>query len=153
MDTLARRFTELDGATDAALYRLSQDGPRLLPGFGSRGFKSRFYDPDPVSGNQARHTIFGLIVGFTGAGALARNLTGDFRNPLQVANEREDPNTVSGRADIALNNITVPRGESSTVRDRNCVPEVLRNGYETQSAIRIRLRSLILNFHHGRPSA
>lgn len=111
MDSLARRFTELSAATDVALYNLSREGTRLITEFGSAGFADRFVDPDPASANQARHSIFGLVVGFSGGGAPIRNLRGDFRSALEVANARENPNTVSGRADIALNNLTVPMGE------------------------------------------
>ncbi|HEX5874164.1 MAG TPA: hypothetical protein VFY60_05900, partial [Pyrinomonadaceae bacterium] len=131
MDNLARRFTELTDATDSALLRLQSEGPRELPEFGSQGFADRFIDPDPTSANQARHAVFGLVIGFAGTGTLIRNFKGDVRSPLEIANARENPNTDSGRADIALNNLTVPMGESfrgpgAELRARD-LPEWIRN--------------------------
>jgi YD repeat-containing protein len=114
MDALAKRFTEVGNATDVALWKVKESGTRLITEFGSDGFADRFVDPDPNSANQARHAVFGLIMGFTGAGAAVRNLTGDTRNALQVANDREDANTKSGQADIALNNLTVLKGQEIT---------------------------------------
>lgn len=69
MDSLARRFTELSAATDVALYNLSREGTRLITEFGSAGFANRFVDPDPASANQARHSVFGFVMGFSGGGA------------------------------------------------------------------------------------
>ena len=112
MDRLASRFTELSNATDVALLVVFLTGTQLLREFGSRGFITTFQDPQADSSNQARHAIFGLIMGFTAAGALGRNLKLDARSPLEVANDREERNTESGLADRALNNITVPMGES-----------------------------------------
>jgi hypothetical protein len=76
---------------------------------GTEGFAPQFIDTEFGSDNQARHVVFGLVIGYSGN--LIRNITGDTRSALAVANDREDLNTRSGRADARLNNLTVPMGQ------------------------------------------
>jgi hypothetical protein len=102
MDRLASTFTELGTATTASLLILRfWSGPNPSLEYGTEGFADPFIDTEYGSDNQARHAVFGLVWGYSG-------------NSLERANGREDQGTDSNRADIALNNLTVPMGERLT---------------------------------------
>jgi RHS repeat-associated protein len=107
MDRLARTYTEIPSATIVGLARAREHarehGFNASTDFGTDGFKAEFFDGSHGSDNQVRHAVFGLVMGYSG-----------IPNPLEKANDREDANTASGRADIALNNVTVPMGQRIT---------------------------------------
>jgi len=107
MDALAQRFTEIGSATVLgvafAREHAREHGFNPSPEFGTEGFARDYIDRQPGSDNQARHAVFGLIMGYSG-----------IPSPLERANSREDAGTPSGRADIALNSATVPMGERMT---------------------------------------
>ena len=115
LDALARRFTEFGAATDVEVLRMFArtkiEGYNPPTEFGTEGFRPEYFDNAPGSENQARHTIFGLIIGHIPKSPAP--LTPMPNNTsLAMANLRESLNEASGRADVALNNITVPMGES-----------------------------------------
>ena len=108
MDRLAQRFTEIGSATmvGVGLARLDaylEGGFTANSEFGTEGFRREYIDREQGSDNQARHSVFGLIMGYSG-----------IPNALGRANSRENAGTPSNRADIALNNATVPMGERMT---------------------------------------
>lgn len=104
MDELARRFTEVGSATIVGLMmakkHAEEHGFNPSNEFGTEGFHHNFIDRQEGSDNQARHAVFGLILGYSG-----------IPDPLGRANGREDASTASGAADIAMNNLTVPMGQ------------------------------------------
>lgn len=117
MDALARRFTEMASASAAAMAHAAEQPFNPSGEYGTGKFKTDFVDIQPGSDNQARHTVFGLVIGYahdgniTSLGSWWRNNTSPTATALDIANARED-NSRSGLADKALNNLTVPMGES-----------------------------------------
>jgi YD repeat-containing protein len=115
MDALASRFTEVTKATTVAMAQAS-DHFNPSTEFGTDNFATRFIDRQQFSDNQARHAIFGLVIGYahdgviTTAGSWWKYGTPATATALEVANARED-NSPSGLADKALNGLTVPMGE------------------------------------------
>lgn len=102
MNALAIRFTKFRSAysTEVAQRMFS---PEQDNRFRDRGFRRIYQDHEgeDSSPNQVRHAVGGLIAGY---------LWGvDKGGPFM--NSREDRNTPSGRADIALNSMTIPMGE------------------------------------------
>ena len=111
MDRLARRFTELRGASYIAggLAMFGSTNENFNPNeFGSRGFADPFFEPDFITPtgrrvpmNQVRHAVGGLLAGYVRGESAG----------LSQMNGREDPNDPRhGVPDINLNNQTVRMG-------------------------------------------
>lgn len=83
MDRLAQRFTEVGSATIAGIAiareRAREHGLTPNPEFGTEEFHRDYIDRLTGSDNQARHAVFGLIMGYSG-----------IPSPLARANGRED---------------------------------------------------------------
>ncbi len=116
MDDLVKWGTEFSAATSAAVagYQTGLISGNSYTKFGDSGFKQLFQDP--ISSNQVRHAIGGLLAGYInllGDNAWGKFIMNDVRESLNVdrMSAEEKAKHVRGRnADRALNNFTVRIG-------------------------------------------